>query len=646
MFQSLLIANRGEIACRILRTAQKLGIRSIAVYSEADKHSPHVLAADEAYFLGPSTATQSYLAIDKIMAIAQHAKAEAIHPGYGFLSENPAFAKACAQQHVVFVGPSVTALTLMGSKQMAKQHLANSAVPMTPGYHGNDPSEQTLLQEAKRIGFPILLKAAQGGGGKGMRIVTAEKDFLTALHSAEREAQASFGDHTMILEKYITHARHVEVQILADNYGLILPLFDRDCSLQRRHQKVIEEAPAPGLQQQTHEALQKAACAVAQAIQYTGAGTIEFLVDPDEQLYFMEMNTRLQVEHPVTEMISGVDLVEWQLRIAANEPLPTNFPSTPQGHAVECRIYAENPAQDFLPSVGELHILQLPQNARLDFGVNNAAFISPYYDPMIGKIITHGPDRHSALQQMYHALQQCRIVGISTNIPFLQTLCQHPEVLAGKLDIHFLDQHVLPIPNIPLTRALCFACAIEYQQVITAADADPLRQHTLSFHPFDTLFWTWRGHLQETNLEAKIIAHSANSFTCVTEDASFSITILETQPALSLEIDGVTYEARVYHEPSRHIIAFPEGNVEISAYQAQGTDVHSSNAALLAPITATVITVLKSVGDTVQQGEVVLILEAMKMEHSLHAPYDGKITEIYCESGQQVQEGKVLYEIQ
>jgi len=407
MFSTLLIANRGEIACRIIRTAKKCGIRTIAVYSAADRAGLHVQMADEAIYIGPAEATQSYLNIDAIIHAAKISGAEAIHPGYGFLSENPAFARACAAHDIIFVGPPVAAMELMASKQRAKQCLEKTSVPLTPGYHGESQDDEDLLNAAREIGFPVLLKAAAGGGGKGMRSVMNEQHFKNALASARREAHACFGDDIMLIEKQIINPRHVEMQIMSDHHGNTVHLFDRDCSIQRRHQKMIEEAPAPHLSNKLREALAQAAITVAETIDYRGAGTIEFLVTDDEQFYFMEMNTRLQVEHPVTEMITGLDLVHWQLLIAAGEPLPLQQKNIKShGHAIECRVYAEDSEQGGLPSTGTLRVFEEPQGAfiRIDTGFVNNNTITRFYDPMLSKLIVWGETRDEALKHMQEAL--------------------------------------------------------------------------------------------------------------------------------------------------------------------------------------------------------------------------------------------------
>jgi len=444
MFSKILIANRGEIACRVMRTAKRLAIRTVAVYSDADEGALHVALADEAYPIGPAAARESYLSIEKILAAARASGAEAIHPGYGFLSENAEFAEACAEAGIVFIGPPAAAIRAMGSKSAAKALMEKAGVPLVPGYHGADQDAALLAKEAKKVGFPVLIKAASGGGGKGMRIVESAADFAAALASAKREAKASFGDDTVLIEKYLTRPRHIEMQIFADRHGNCVHLFERDCSVQRRHQKVVEEAPAPGMDVARRKAMGAAAIAAAKAVAYVGAGTIEFIAEGDD-LFFMEMNTRLQVEHPVTEMITGTDLVEWQLRIAAGEKLPKRQDELQiSGHAIEVRLYAEDPTRDFLPATGTLHHLRVPEgdpHIRVDTGVREGDAISIHYDPMIAKLIAWGADRAAALRRLGAALDRYEIVGVTTNRDFLARLATAPDFAAGGVDTGIIARH-------------------------------------------------------------------------------------------------------------------------------------------------------------------------------------------------------------
>ncbi len=446
MFTKILVANRGEIACRIIRTARRMGIATVAVYSDADRGALHVALADEARPIGPAPARDSYLNIEAIIKAARASGAQAVHPGYGFLSENPNFAEACAHAGLVFIGPPAAAMRAMGSKAAAKSLMVGAGVPVVPGYHGEDQDPIHLAEEAKRIGFPVLIKASAGGGGRGMRIVGEPDDFAAALASARREAASAFGDDQVLLEKYLDQPRHIEVQVFADKHGNVVHIFDRDCSIQRRHQKVIEEAPAPGLDQERRRAMGEAAVAAARAINYVGAGTIEFIVPrgSPRDFYFIEMNTRLQVEHAVTEAITGLDLVEWQLRVAAGQPLPLlQHDLSIDGHAIEARLYAEDPQRQFLPQTGTLHRLYLPppEIARVDTGVREGEVVTPFYDPMIAKIIVHGEDREAAIGRLQRALAETAVLGVNTNLGFLARVAAHPDFAEAAIDTGFIERH-------------------------------------------------------------------------------------------------------------------------------------------------------------------------------------------------------------
>ena len=450
MFKKILIANRGEIACRVAATARRMGIQSVAVYSDADAHARHVAFCDEAVAIGPAAASESYLNIERVIAAAKQSGAEAVHPGYGFLSENEAFAAACEKAGLVFIGPPASAIRAMGSKSAAKSLMEKAQVPLVPGYHGDNQDLVFLQGQADQIGYPVLLKASAGGGGKGMRVVTRAEDFADALSSCQREAKNSFGDERVLVEKYLTRPRHIEIQIFADTHGNCVSLFERDCSVQRRHQKVLEEAPAPGMSAERRQAMSAAAIAAAKAVSYVGAGTVEFIANQDGSFYFMEMNTRLQVEHPVTEMITGTDLVEWQLRVAAGERLPQlQHELTINGHAIEARIYAENPEKGFLPSTGKLDYLHMPQavqfthgELRIDAGVRQGDVISPFYDPMIAKLIVHGKDRAEALARMAQALATFQVVGPATNVAFLGRLIASEPFVSADLDTGLIERHM------------------------------------------------------------------------------------------------------------------------------------------------------------------------------------------------------------
>ena len=485
MFKKVLIANRGEIAVRIIQACQEMGIHTIAIYSEVDEQSPHVHLADEAVCLGDPTPIESYLNIPKIIKIAQDCKADAIHPGYGFLAENPDFAETCNKAGVKFIGPSPKVIGLMGDKIAAKKTMEKANVPVIPGYHGANQNNQNLVKEGKKIGFPLLVKAAAGGGGKGMRIVHTEKNLLEAIESAKRESKSSFGDDTVFLEKYLDKPRHIEFQILADEHGQTIHLFERECSIQRRHQKIIEETPSPVMTPQLREKMGKAAVAAASAVGYTNAGTVEFMIDKNLHFYFMEMNTRLQVEHPITEMTTGIDLVKWQLRIASGEKLTLQQKNLSQrGHALECRIYAEDPANGFLPSIGKLTQVQNPTgpNVRNDTGIEAELEVTPYYDPMLAKLIVSSESREESIQKMIWALSQYAILGVTTNISFLKKVLEHEAFHKGDISTHFIDNHFkdwtivkkggLPVDAL-IALAVFDAMHTQRHEIVRFKEADP-----------------------------------------------------------------------------------------------------------------------------------------------------------------------------
>jgi len=645
MFRSILIANRGEIACRVIKTARDMGIETIAVYSTADKNSLHVQQASRAYWIGESPAKASYLNIEAIIAVALASGAEAIHPGYGFLSENPQFAAACAEAGIVFIGPSISAMEAMASKQLAKQRLEHTAVPLTPGYHGNDQSDQQLLIEAKRIGFPVLLKAANGGGGKGMRAVHNEAEFSEALAGARRESMASFADDTMIIEKLVLNPRHVEVQIMADNHGHVVHLFERDCSIQRRHQKIIEEAPAPGLSTSLRWGLTEAACEVARSINYRGAGTVEFLVSGDEQFYFMEMNTRLQVEHPVTEMITGLDLVAWQIKIAANQPLPCSQEQiSMHGHAIECRIYAEDPHQGFIPSIGQLHFFKPPMGdgIRIDSGVHLYSAISQYYDPMIAKLIAWGETRTEALQRLQRALSQFAIGGVKSNIPFLQAVCANERFAHARLSTDFLSQEKIQLPEANQQLALLMAVSHDYLALST--DSDPLWRDSFGWQMHLSGSWYWHYVLNEEKHSPRITPLSPGEFVMELGDIKQHIHAERHGQRLLINDGHQNYHALSDEYQNVLSIYLDNGIVAVERFLWESLSDKSSHGGgkLTAPMPAAVVSVLKKPGDAVKQGETILILEAMKMEHSIQAPRDGVIADIFYEAGSQVNEGAEL----
>lgn len=646
MFNKILIANRGEIACRIIKTARSMGIQSIAVYSSADKDSLHVRLADCAYYVGEASAKDSYLNIEHIINAAKESGAEAIHPGYGFLSENPEFAKACADAEIVFIGPSISAMEAMASKQLAKQMLEHTNVPLTPGYHGLEQAEQKLLSEAKRIGFPVLIKAANGGGGKGMRAVHSESEFSEALAGAKRESMASFADDTMIIEKLVQNPRHVELQIMADNHGQVVHLFERDCSIQRRHQKIIEEAPAPDLSPSLRQKLADAACEVARSINYRGAGTVEFLVDGSDHFYFMEMNTRLQVEHPVTEMITGLDLVSWQFKIAANEPLPlAQEQILSNGHAIEARIYAEDPYHGFIPSIGQLNFLHEPSGTgiRIDTGVTRSSQITMYYDPMIAKLIAWGQNREEALQRLEQALAHYFIGGVKTNIPFLQAICQHQKFKNAQLSTDFLgnEQIILPTPDKDL--GLLMAVSFDYLNTLNNIK-DPLFHDSFGWQMHVPSHWVWRYQGEHEPIEALVQAVDKTKFKLKLKDKEQIISARLDNNQLQITSANNTCKALVDNHKHHLTLYTTQGPINIERFQWNKLDAESGShkGQLTAPMPATVVAILKKIGEQVKAGERLIVLEAMKMEHTIHAPADGVLTELFYDVGAQVSEGAEL----
>lgn len=648
MFNKILIANRGEIACRIIKTADRMGIDTVAIYSSADADSLHVSLANSALCIGPPEAYASYLNIDAIIIAALKSGAEAIHPGYGFLSENPDMARACASAGIVFIGPSIEAMEIMGSKQRAKQCLETTAIPLTPGYHGTDQSDGRLLEEAQRIGFPILIKPACGGGGKGMRTVADEIDFLKALEAARREAKASFADDTILIEKLISHPRHVEVQIMADNHGNIVHLYDRDCSIQRRHQKIIEEAPAPNLSKSLRQALADAAIAVAQAIDYRGAGTVEFLVDKPH-FYFMEMNTRLQVEHPVTEMITGIDLVEWQLRIAANEPLPSKQNDISiHGHAVECRIYAEDPTNNFLPSIGQLHFLKEPSGygLRLDSGINCSSHITQYYDPMISKLISWGTSRDEALHRLQHALEDYHIGGVKTNLLFLKAILQHSMFIKAELTTNFLAIH--PIDIKPADSILAILMAVSFDYLCLLQSKDPIYCATFAWQMHLKSQWCSRYMINNLPLNIRVTPVDHQRLILLANDEIFHLKAILRDGKLSIDDGTQAHEAWVEKIHDELNLYTSAGPITIKPFDGAVATNHdpSTKGQLTAPMPATVVAILKNKGDTIKTGDKLMVLEAMKMEHTIHAPYDGLLVDIFYSIGAQVNEGTELVMIQ
>ena len=653
MIRKLLVANRGEIACRIMHTARRLGVPTVAVYSSADREAQHVQRADEAVWIGAAPATDSYLKIDALLAAAAASGADAIHPGYGFLSENADFAGACSDAGVCFVGPPAAAIRTMGSKQAAKALLESAEVPLIPGYHGSDQTDARLSAAAEDIGFPLLIKASAGGGGKGMRRVDAAADFDAALGAARREAAAAFGDDRMLLEKLLIAARHVEVQVFADDHGNVVHLLERDCSLQRRHQKVIEEAPAPGLDDATRTAMGAAAIAVARAVDYRGAGTVEFIMDGDG-FYFMEMNTRLQVEHPVTELITGTDLVEWQLRVASGEPLPLRQNEiVARGAAVEARLYAENPARRFLPVTGQISHLRFPVEAegvRVDSGVTAGDRIGIHYDPMIAKVIAWGPDRASAIQRLNQALAATELAGLVTNLPFLRALLQDAAFQAGAAHTQYLDEQLpqlleqLPAPS-PLDLALASLVAILRHTPI--ASTSPWV--TAGAWRLKTAVRTRVGLRQGRERWAATLSQQGDEWSVsVNEGPAERIRVLQQHPGrLRFCHDGLDGELSYTSSGDglgNAITLFRTGTTlgfDIEPdYQLR--DDTGAAGGLRAPMPGNVTAVLVAPGDRVEAGQTLIVLEAMKMEHRINAPRAGRVAAVHCKVGDAVEENVPL----
>ena len=663
VFTKILIANRGEIACRVARTARRLGVRTVAVYSDADAHALHVELCDEAYRLGPPPARESYLNGDAIICIARRSGAQAIHPGYGFLSENEAFAAACAQAGVVFIGPPPAAIAAMGSKSAAKSIMAKAGVPLVPGYHGDDQAPDLLAREALKIGFPVLIKATAGGGGKGMKIAGDADGFAAALASAQREARASFGDDRVLVEKYLTAPRHVEVQVFADTHGNAVHLFERDCSVQRRHQKIIEEAPAPGMTRDRRKAMGDAAVIAAKSIGYVGAGTVEFIAEQDGTFHFMEMNTRLQVEHPVTEMITGVDLVEWQLGIASGEALPKKQADLAlSGHAIEVRLYAEDPDRGFLPSVGRLAHWRMPTQTpriRVDTGVRSGDTVSPYYDPMLAKLIVWGEDRQRAREEMLAALGECQVVGVATNIAFLERLVAHEAFASGRLDTGLIDAHggaLFPVATPVPERALVAATLAEYAELVRTAGASAASSgdpHS-PWHATDA--W-WNGsaaraiQLTFADGEARhaiaVRPRGGGRVGLRVGEREVEASVTLDRARLTIAADGATFPADVVRVGDERWV-FAAGVrrklVLVDPLAHAGED-EAPDGHLMAPMSGTIVSVLVRPGEKVEKGKALIVLEAMKMEHTIAAPVAGVVTAVNFGVGDRVPEGADLVDL-
>lgn len=650
MFQKILIANRGEIACRVIETAHKLGIRCVAVYSEADANARHVKLADEAFLLGPAASKDSYLRADKILDIAKKSGAQAIHPGYGFLSENEDFASACEQAGIVFIGPPVAAIAAMGSKSAAKKIMQDAGVPLVPGYHGDEQTDHRLQTESARIGYPQLLKAAYGGGGKGMRVVWQASEFTEALASARREAKASFGNDKMLIERYLTKPRHVEIQVFADNHGNAVYLAERDCSIQRRHQKVIEEAPAPNFSHEQRQAMGEAAVKAAQAINYRGAGTVEFLFDEDGAFYFMEMNTRLQVEHPVTEMITGQDLVHWQLLVASGQPLPLAQEAIRlHGHAIEVRVYAEDPEHDFLPQTGTLSYLQQPtasKHVRVDTGVVSGDEVSPFYDPMIAKLIVWDENRDLAIARLRNALADYRIAGVTTNLHFLTCLAAHPAFKAAQLDTHFIARHqedLFAPAHTDQQQALIFATLfiLQQRQLASGVSNNPWQLHH-GWQPNDAPTTQLTLHYGETPSLITVQQHAEHYLIQVAgQTVPCKATLLGNTLTATVADYRTTVQVSQHHNVISVFIAHQRYDF---TYQTEvvieNNQEHSGK--LTAPMNGTVVAMLATAGSKVNAGDTLVIMEAMKMEYSIKAPKNGVVNAVFYATGDLVKDGAEL----
>jgi 3-methylcrotonyl-CoA carboxylase alpha subunit len=663
VFRKILVANRGEIACRVIATARRMGIRTVAVYSDADRAARHVALADEARRIGPPEASASYLNGDAILSAARETGAEAVHPGYGFLSENEDFAAACGQAGVVFVGPSPEAIAAMGDKSAAKRLMEKAGVPLVPGYHGENQDAGFLRAEADRIGYPVLIKASAGGGGKGMRVVESAEGFAAALQSARREAKAAFGDERVLVERYLRRPRHIEVQVFGDTHGNVLHLFERDCSVQRRHQKVLEEAPAPGISKGRRKAMGEAAVAAAKAIGYVGAGTVEFIAAEDGCFHFMEMNTRLQVEHPVTEMITGLDLVKLQLTVAAGEPLPIRQKDLEfRGHAIEARIYAENPAKGFLPATGTLRHLRMPEGTefradgapvRIDSGVREGDAITPYYDPMIAKLVAWGEDRAMALGRMRAALADCEIVGLATNVEFLARTVASKAFSRADLDTGLIDRcraELVPEDGGPSDEDLAAAALAELlaEQAQSAAAA---RQSGDPYSPWNIVDG-WRLNLgshhelvfaQGDQTWPVQIHFGPEGYRLTVGDRDHALAGQESGGLLHVALGSTAYGVRIVRDGADWHL-FRDGAHRVltlrSAQNAPEPDALIGS--LAAPMPGKVLQVLVQPGAAVAKGAPLVILEAMKMEHTITAPCDGRVAEVHYKAGEQVSEGVPL----
>ena len=655
-FRTLLIANRGEIACRVIRSARAMGLRTVAVYSEADRDAMHVAMADEAVLLGPARARDSYLNIERVIEAAQRTGAEAIHPGYGFLSENAEFAQACLNAGLVFVGPTAEMMTAMGSKSGSKALMEKAGVPLVPGYHGEAQDEATLANAASKIGFPVLVKASAGGGGRGMRVVNSAGELSAAIVSAKREAKAAFGDDRMLIEKFVQNPRHIEVQIVGDSHGNLLSLWERECTLQRRHQKVIEEAPSPTLDASQREKVCEAARKAAAAVNYVGAGTIEFVSDGKE-VFFIEMNTRLQVEHPVTELITGVDLVEWQLRVAFGEKLPLKQDEIRlNGHAIEARVYAENPQKNFMPSVGRIRTWNTPDavdGLRFDAGYRAGDAVSPYYDAMLAKVIAWAPTRQAAIERLNRGLEETDVRGIVTNIPFLSALITHPNVRANTIDTGFIERELKKLTETsPAADNLELCAAVA---AIVNDERKAARKEASS--PWQTFGWMPVGQRQRVfsfrqgqGVEQKVTLRYGNGPATISigkHQIGFAVSPADGG-AFDLTLDGVKTRITAVIEGHELYLRTRNGRFDLHWVDPFGgeTEEQVGEDKIVAPLPGTVVALLAEEGAKLEKGAAILTLEVMKMEQTLRAPFAGTLKKIKCKVGDIVGEGVELAEVE
>jgi 3-methylcrotonyl-CoA carboxylase alpha subunit len=659
MINKLLIANRGEIACRIIDSAKKSGIQTVAVFSDADRHSLHAQKADESYHIGPAPALESYLNQESVLAIAQQASVDAIHPGYGFLSENAEFAERCAQEGITFIGPPASAITKMGSKSAARVIMEAAGVPVLKGLQGQDLESGNIAELVANIGYPVLLKPAAGGGGKGMKIVDAPDALADAIASARREAMSAFGSDELIIERYLERTRHIEIQVFADQHGNCIHLLERDCSLQRRHQKVIEEAPAPGISESLRAKLGQAAVDAAKSVDYVGAGTVEFLLGEDEQFYFMEMNTRLQVEHPVTELITGIDLVAWQLQIANGDKLPLKQDEVRlQGHAIEARIYAEDPGQDFLPASGRVSYLGLPQSSphvRVDNGIIQGEHIGVYYDPMLMKVISWNNDRLSAVQSLSGALENLHVAGLKTNRDYLKAVLDHPHYQSAELHTLFLDQHQTDLCKPITTRTWKEIIATACQALLENSESGERavgETHPNSSGPANSSPWSTE-HCLRLNLPAKSSIYLRSQYGLIRVETlrqagrdQITFTVPDGEEVNATVDESALESTNTYLTTEQITVFHPQVTITMERPHAGMVGHTEEEGQVLSPMAGRIISVAVSEGQQVEPGDTLVIIEAMKMEHTLLARESGIVTKIPYQEGELVNEGVELVEIQ